>query len=166
MIDLAAFITELETNPRYNDTVRRGDNAGTLILLHELEPGKTTFRTVTVAEVRATIGNGVKGLSADNMQLLNFQVPAEGEVDFGQQGVRDAIDEALTGKTGALNRIAAMRSRPRSYGEAFGDQPTLNDIRIAVRQIEKAAIRQPVNPPVPTVTGGGVFADDDPDRPQ
>jgi len=143
MIDMNAFVIELATNPRYDDSVRRGDNSLTTKLLHDLEPGKTMFRKVPVAEVRAAIGNGVKGLSADNMQMLNFQVPAEGEVDFSQQGVRDAIDEAFLGKVGLLNKIAVMRSRDRTYGEAFGDQPGLNDVRKAVKQIAKAAINTP-----------------------
>jgi len=143
MVDMDALVNELSNNPRYDDSVRRGDNTLTTALLKELEPGKTIFRQVPVAEVRGVLGNSVKGLSVADMQMLNFQVPAEGEVDFSQQGVRDAVDEAFAGKVGLLNKIAAMRSRDRTYGEAFGDQPGLREVRIAVKLVTKSAINTP-----------------------
>lgn len=141
MIDLVAFKTELEVNSRYDSAVRGGHNRELLVLLKEIEPGKTVFRPdVPVSEVRATIGNGVKGLSSDNVTLLNFQVPTSGVVDFSQQGVRDAIDEVFASKQGVLNRISTMRSRPRSWGEAFGGQFNLKDLHAVLPQISKSKL--------------------------
>ena len=51
MLDMDALVNELSNNPRYDDSVRRGDNTLTTELLHDLEPGKTLFLEVDVRHV-------------------------------------------------------------------------------------------------------------------
>ena len=142
VIDLAALITELDANPRYDDSVRRGDNTLTTALLAEIEPGKTIFLEVPVAEVRNAIGNGVRNLSIEEMQSLNFFIPDTGTVDFRFSNTRGEINSLMGGKQSSLNRLLKISTRDRTYGEAFGAKPSLNDVRTAVKQITKAAINQ------------------------
>ena len=148
MIDLAALITELETNPRYDATVVSGSNSGTLALLLEDEPGQTTFTTATANEVRQAVGNGIRTLTAAQIQQLRFLV-SEGDegVDFSVPAIRQELAQIFDSQQPVKDRLAALASRPRTFGEAFGGQPTLNDVRAAVRQISKSLISQHANDP-------------------
>ena len=76
--------------------------------------------------------------------MLDFHVPGNPEVvvEFGEPSVLAAIDEVFAGKQGTLNKLAAIHTRPRTYGEAFGGQTSLRDVRAAVKQITKAFINQ------------------------
>ena len=142
MIDLAALTTELETNPRYDATVVSGNNTGTVALLAELEPSQTTFVQATPDEVRKAVGDGIRTLSAAQIQALRFLVGEEGGVDFSIPEIRQELAQIFTGQSAVVARLTALASRPRTFGEAFGGKVTLNDVRAAVKQIAKAAINQ------------------------
>jgi len=138
-IDLAALKTELETNSRYDATVVSGNNSGTTALLAELETGQTTFVTTTVNEVREAVGDGIRSLSAAKIQALRFLV-GEGQsgVDFSVPAIRQELADIFIGQAAVIARLTALASRPRTYGEAFGGQVALNDVRVAVKQIAKS----------------------------
>jgi len=146
MIDLVALVTELETNPRYDASVRSGNNTETTRLLGELEVGQTVFTTATIDQVKEAIGSGIRTLTLEQKADLRFLVESGGDVvDFSVPAIRTELSQIFTGQSAVVTRLtglAATTIRTLSFGEAFGGKATLNDVRAAVRQIAKAAINQ------------------------
>ena len=70
-IDLSALKAALETDLRYDAAVRAGRNMGLLTLLIETETGQTVYQAVPKDEVLEAIGDGVRGLSAAQIEKLN-----------------------------------------------------------------------------------------------
>ncbi len=132
---------ELETADRYDSAVVAGRNSELVELLNEEEEGEVITVSVSSDDVREAIGNGIRGLSATQIQTLRLMIPENGQVDFSRAGIRNEIREVLTGKAAALARLTALATRPRTYGEAFGyERVGLTDVRQAVRQIAKSFI--------------------------
>lgn len=137
-IDFAALKTALETDPRYDTAVRAGKNRELLALLDQEEAGQTVFKSVPVDEVREAIGDGVRGLTAAQIQVLRLFVSEQGEVDFRKAATRAEIREIFTGNTTVLGRLQAVATRTRTYGEAFGGTVALHDLWVVLKQIPKS----------------------------
>ena len=69
-IDLAALKTALETDARYDATVRSGDNRSLLALLNDDEAGQTLPQIVQSDEVMDAIGDGIRGLTSEELVTL------------------------------------------------------------------------------------------------
>ena len=143
MINPVALKTDLETNVRYDADIRAGNNSKLVELLSEEEIGQTIFIQATVDQVKGAIGSGVRSLSAAQIQTLRFLVDSGGDVvDFSVRAIREELAQIFTGQTAVIDRLTALASHPRTYGEAFGGNPGLEDVRVAVAQITKAHINQ------------------------
>ncbi len=140
--DYPGLQAELETNiPRYDAAVRAGNNSTLVDLLNEDETGQTIAVARSSDDVREAIGDGIRGLTAAQIQTLRLMIPENGEVDFSRVAIRDEIREVLDGKTAALARLQTLATRTRTYGEAFGfERVSLNDVRQVVRLIAKSFI--------------------------
>jgi len=142
-IDPVALKTDLENNPRYHDSVVAGDNSRTLELLSEDEPGQTIFVIVAVDEVKEAIGNGIRSLTAAQIQALRFLVDSGGNtVDFSVRAIRQELAQIFSTQQPVKDRLVAVASRTRTYSEAHGGVASLDDVRAAVAQITKAHINQ------------------------
>ncbi len=140
-VDLDALRVELGTNPRYDAAVRSGKNRDLLVLLNEDEPAQTTFRIVPANEVREAIGDGIRGLTAVQIQALRLFVGEDG-VDFTKKAIRDEIREIFSGNASALARLQAVAIRPKTYGEAFGGVITLRNLWATLKDIPKSYMAQ------------------------
>ncbi len=134
-----ALTTELQSRARYNSAVRGKSLQPLLALLNEEESGKTVPRSVPSIDVREAIGDGIRGLSASQIQTLRLMIPESGEVDFRRTAISDEIREVLTGKANALTRLQTLATRTRTYGEAFGfERVTKRDLWKVLPNIPKS----------------------------
>ena len=118
--DYSALTTELDSNSRYDIAVRGKSLRPLMALLNAEQSGQTVAQAVSSDDVREAIGDGIRGLSAAQIQTLRLMIPDDGQVDFRKANIRNEIREVLTGKTAALTRLQAIATRTRTYGEAFG----------------------------------------------
>jgi len=140
-IDLASLKTALENGARYDVAVRSGKNSVLLSLLREEEAGKTVFRSVSSEDVLEAIGDGVRGKSALQLELLRLYTSKE-NVDFSKAAIRTELRQIFTGQTVVLSRLQVLSSRTRSYSEAFGGDVSLRDLWAVLPDISKSYMAQ------------------------
>lgn len=116
----SALTTELDTNARYDTAVQGKSLQPLMALLNTEESGQVVAQAVSSDDVREAIGDGIRGLSAAQIQTLRLMIPDDGRVDFRKANIRNEIREVLSGKTAALDRLRDVATRTRTYGEAFG----------------------------------------------
>ena len=135
--DLAALKTALETDTRYDAAVRSGKNSILLILLKEEEAGQTVFRAVTSEDVLDAIGDGVRGLTGVQLEMLRLYTSRE-FVDFRKTAIRAELREIFSGNASALTRLKTVESQVRSYGEGFGGIVSFRDLWKVLPGISKS----------------------------
>lgn len=138
MSNITQLVTEI-SKPRYDTAVVSGKNRILLALLDEDEqPAKTVFRSVPAEDVREAIGDGVRGMTADQIQLLRLYVGGDGNVDFAKTNIRTEIRTIFTGNQPVLDRLQAVATRPKKYCDNCGGQPALKQLFEALRLISKS----------------------------
>ncbi len=167
MIDLAALITFLESDPSFNDDVVEGSNG---VIRKRLNTGDGTlprrWRPISVDDFLDAIAS--ESLTAQQESRIQTYTAQRSMVPVHKPAVRAWIQaQGFAASTiQALRDLSEVEGKPADqFLGDDDDEVALSVVRAAVKQISKAAINQLVNPPVSTVTGDGVFADDDPDRP-
>ena len=153
-VDLAALKAELE-DPRYDAAVTSSKNRDILALLGEDVPGQMVFRAVPAQDVREAVGDGVRSLTAVQVQILRLFAGGDGDVDFTRAAIRDEIQQLfietplsrwtlskLFPNRPVLARLQALVTRNRRYCDSCGGMPTLRDLWAALRQIPKSYMAQ------------------------
>ena len=137
VIDLAALKTALETNSRYDVAVTSGKNRDLLRLLNADEPNQTVFQAVSSEDVLDAIGDGIRSLTAMQLETLRIFTNRE-EVDFRKPSIRTELRQIFAGNDIVLTRITTAITKTRSYGEAFGGTVTLQNLWAVLKNIPKS----------------------------
>jgi len=140
-IDLVALKTALQTDLRYDSAVRGGKNRELLSLLNEAEIGQTVFQAVARDDVLEAIGDGVRSLTAAQIEALRLYTSGE-QVDLQKPAIRTEVQRIFAGNQPVLDRLQAIAQRTRSYGEAFGGEVTLRELWVVLKQIPKSYMAQ------------------------
>ncbi len=143
MVDIAALTTALDTEPRYNAAVMGGRNRELLALLNADEAGETIFLEVSSEDLLEAIGDGVRGLSATQLETLRLYTSRE-TVDMRKPALRAELLQMFGGNANARTRISDAVSRTKTYGEAFGGEVTLGDLWAALRGVTKSYMAQQI----------------------
>lgn len=143
MTNLTTLKATLEIDPRYDGAVRSGKNSQILALLNENEAGQIQFLVVPTDDVLEAIGDGVRGLTAAQIETLCL-FTARDTVDFRKEAIRDEIQEVFSGKAAVQTRLQAVGQRTRTYGEAFtdGGLVSLRDLWAVLKDIPKSYMAQ------------------------
>ncbi len=137
MIDLVELKIALETDPRYDNAVRTGKNRE-LLALFAADTTGLTFLKVGPEDVMDAIGDGVRGLTAEQREILLLFTSGEA-VDFRKVATRTEIRQVFDSKAAVLARLQAVGSRTATFGDAFGDSPvSLRDLWAVLRDIPKS----------------------------
>jgi len=136
-IDLDALQAVLETDSRYDAPVTSGNHAEVLRLLNEEEPGQTKFLDVPIEDVLEAIGDGIQSLTAEALGRLRLftNLPT---VDFNRPAIRTEIRTIFAGNAPVLTRLQTLAVVPRTFGEGFGGQVGLPEIRTVLRLVSKS----------------------------
>ncbi len=136
-IDYVALQAALENDARYDSAVRGGRNRELLALLNAPETGRSVFQVVNTDDLLDAIGDGVRALTANQRETLKLYLAKE-TVDFTKANILTEIQNLFATQPVVLNRITAIASRPRSFGEAFGGEVTLRDLWKVLPNITKS----------------------------
>lgn len=121
MSDYAALQVALDTDMRYDESVRGPSLTPIAALLHELDGREDPVEiSCTANALRSAVGDGLRGLNQVQVQRLLFLTQQDGEVDMADAGIRAEVFEILSGSATAQTRLADVSSRPAQYCDAFG----------------------------------------------
>lgn len=136
--DYTALTTFLDAAPAFDAEVRNKSLQPLIAKLNSPEAGQTGFQVVSSDDVLEAIGNGVRSLTAQQLQRLQLFTSRE-EVDFNRQRIRGEMRDIFSGNTAVLDRLQALASRTKNYCEAFGfDSVSKRDLWKVLPNISKS----------------------------
>lgn len=136
---MADLKTLLETDARYDAVVQAGRNSECLALLKATKTGSTkVWNDIPVEDFLDVLGNTPLSTGAENR--LRLIVSTGSMVPTSKAGVLAWVQGNINGP-GVLTALANQFERESTWAEDAGvGEPSLNDVREAVRQIAKSFI--------------------------
>ncbi len=124
--DFAGLQAFLESDVDFDTAVRGKSIRPLLAQLNDSGPGTSIFQQVVSEEVLDAIGDGTRGLSAQELARLQLYTSRD-EIDFTKPAIRAEIDEIFVGNTRVLASLATVSSRSETHGNVFGFDPVVKE---------------------------------------
>lgn len=143
MTDLAALVTALETDPKYDTNVRGGHNGRLVTMLNAEDVGlPKRLKAIPAEDFVAAITS--ETLTADQHERIRTYL-ATGNFPIHKSAVRAWL-QAQGLSTAAMTAIDSLSQVAGKLADEFLEDGefliSLNDVRAAVAQVSKSAISQ------------------------